>query len=649
MEMGFLPVFGGILSSIIGGILKIILTPIMELVGFLLRTIVGPLLEAVLVPVAEFVLELIFDVLSGVFYTILKSLLTIVEVIEGSFKTFSGIGSVRYKGSDTTLLDVFLFENTALTRSFWSITVLCLLLSLIFALYAVTRSTLDFDFENKRSVGKILGSMGKAGISFLLLPFLLLFAVRLTNVVMVQVYNITTTESITVADTIFQIAAMDANLNSAENLSETQSFTSGMRAQFNNGGWKNIDLVKSKFDLSEIDYVIGYGVGIFMLITFVTIAFTFVQRIFEIMLMYIAAPFFVSTMPLDDGQKYSAWREMFIGKLVSGMGMIVLMNLYLMAVPIIMNPNMRLDPRATDSSYLTYDYLMKMVFVLGGALAVKNGGSLITSIVSYQAGMQEQQTVQQTGDMVTRTALVAGGVALAVGKLTGKAAWQPLRFAGKGAQYALTKQMMEGDPNSKTTKLLRGGYQAAGMVKRAWANDKNRISSLARGDVAGMFKRDGKDTYTSKRIGSFLSGNMVDFMQTSKDKARYEAKTAKRDNKMEGRIKPWETYNAQPPPAPQALGGSGAPSTSTPPGGGITRPRSNALPPTPGGRSPLSGDSVPSRPRSNSLPPTPSGGSGGAPSPRPRSNSLPPVPSGGTNNSPPRRGGSGSADDPPRH
>ena len=502
MTMHMLPAFGSLIERIIGSVLRAILSPIMELVAFLLRTIIGPILETVLKPIIDFAIKLILDVMSSVFYTILKSILELVEIIESSFKIFAGIQNVTYGTSQKNLLEVFLFDNTQLTRAFWLITLLCLTLSIIFAIYAVTRSMLDFDFENKRPVGKILGAVGKAGITFLLIPFFVLFAMTLSNLVMTAVYDITNQTGTTVSDTVFQISAMTANKNSAHNLSSTQTFTSGMRQQYNNGGWKNIDFVKQNFHLNQIDYVVGFILAIFLLIVLATITLTFVQRIFEIMILYVTAPFFVSTMPLDDGAKFGSWRDMFIAKLVSGMGTLILVNLYLMAVPIIMSPNLRLDPRALTSQYLTYDYLLKIIFVAGGALAAKQGGSLITTLVNAQAGQQEQQTMQQTGAMVQRGAMFAGGMALGAAKVAGKVgmgaasiATRPIRqgaMAGfRGAQYALTKKMLfdgqeppSGGGDSGGGGDTGGGSQGFAGAAMAGAG-AGAASSAGSGDAGG--------------------------------------------------------------------------------------------------------------------------------------------------------------------
>jgi hypothetical protein len=101
---------------------------------------------------------------------------------------------------------------------------------------------------------------------------------------MVTVYNVTQTEGLSVADTVFQISAMSANKDAAHNLGPSQGFTQGMRAQYNNGKWKDIDFVRQNFNLEKFDYILGFGIAILMIIILATVAFSFVQRLYEIML-----------------------------------------------------------------------------------------------------------------------------------------------------------------------------------------------------------------------------------------------------------------------------------------------------------------------------------------------------------------------------
>jgi hypothetical protein len=312
--------------------------------------------------------------------------------------------------------------------------------------------------------------------------------------------------------------------------------------------------VRQNFNLEKFDYILGFGIAILMIIILATVAFSFVQRLYEIMLLYICAPFFVSSMPLDDGQKYGAWRDMFIAKLVSGMGTIVLVNLFLMVVPVIMDDSLRLDPRAEAlvPSNMIYNYLLKVVFVVGGAFAIKQGGSIITGIVNYQAGMQESQTMQQVGASVTRAAAFTGGAALTAGKGLFKAAAAPVKLGGtlatRKVQKELTKKMLSGGDNpSLTTSFLRGAYKKGTQLTsgvRQVQDTARRVTAFAKGDFAGAQKVNGQDTYHSRRTEAYMKGNMIEFLRM--DSAEGQKAGGAEDRKAETDRRQADYFAARP-------------------------------------------------------------------------------------------------------
>jgi len=76
----------------------------------------------------------------------------------------------------------------------------------------------------------------------------------------------------------------------------------------------NIDLVKSYFNIQSMNYLIGILGGFVMLVMFVLSSITFVQRIFDIILLYIVSPVSISTISLDEGNRFKVWKDTMIGK-----------------------------------------------------------------------------------------------------------------------------------------------------------------------------------------------------------------------------------------------------------------------------------------------------------------------------------------------
>jgi hypothetical protein len=91
-------------------------------------------------------------------------------------------------------------------------------------------------------------------------------------------------------------------------------------------------------------------------------------------------------MPLDDGAKFKAWKDAFIGKAISGFASILMLRLYLLFVPVIWSSGIAFsaDPFA--------DILLKVLFMVGGMYAVYKSHTLITGLVSQSAGQADKES-----------------------------------------------------------------------------------------------------------------------------------------------------------------------------------------------------------------------------------------------------------------
>ena len=85
-------------------------------------------------------------------------------------------------------------------------------------------------------------------------------------------------------------------------------------------------------------------------------------------------------MPLDDGEKFAGWRELFVAKCFTGFGAAFGMRLYLMVVGIIMGNS--IDFTAGGSISREMDYVLKLLIVMGGAFAIFKSSSMLTMLMN---------------------------------------------------------------------------------------------------------------------------------------------------------------------------------------------------------------------------------------------------------------------------
>jgi len=209
---------------------------------------------------------------------------------------------------------------------------------------------------------------------------------------------------------IFLITGMEASQNAMYN---TGNFTDAIRKGYVSGekDYNNLTQVRKDFDIWKIDYLVGYITCIVFVIIMTICIFTFIVRMFNLMLLYITAPLFVSSMPLDEGNKWQNWTQAFVIQLFSGFGMIIAMRLYLIIIPIMISGDLVFFA-GSGLGMAILNRMAQLLMVLGGAWAVLQAGSVITGILAGNPGMAAIQQEGRIGGMVTGWAMRAPRAAL---------------------------------------------------------------------------------------------------------------------------------------------------------------------------------------------------------------------------------------------
>ena len=168
--------------------------------------------------------------------------------------------------------------------------------------------------------------------------------------------------------------------------------------------------VERDFKYTKMNFIIGYGMGILFLYIMASTSFKFINRMFNVIVLYVISPFFACTIPVDEGKNYESWKGMFVGQLFSGYGAVVAMQIYLMIVPSVMSGNIKFLSSSTEG-----DMIVRIIFLVGGGFALMNAGTVITGLISSEAASMENQQGQAfQGALATAYALTK-----AVGKRAG--------------------------------------------------------------------------------------------------------------------------------------------------------------------------------------------------------------------------------------
>lgn len=480
----------GIFSTIFNWVLEKILSPVFQFISKLLSSalswifnkVLAPILKDVFWPLLEELVDLILKILAGIIYGIYAEILTIVDNMSSIFNYMIGLENVTYKKESMPILEA-IFKMDGLRTAFLMVSVIGLGIAMITAIYATMQSTLDLDFDNKRPVSKVMGSFFRCFLQLLTVEFFVIFLVYFSGLLLKAVDQalnmIHGGGSTTLARMVFTISSMNAcKSDKALNLNGKNAALVGIddpvRRLFYNTNLKDlktysyaeINDVEKFFDLSKFDYVIGFVLAIFLIIVMACCLVIFVQRLFDMLMLYLVSPLFIGMMPMDDGEKFGKWRQLFIGKCFSGFGMVVSMKLYLMLCPTILGSSVVFSESSKE-----LDYMTKMVFVLGGAWAVVKSGPLLTSLLSGESASNENS-------VVTATTLAAAGIGKGAGGLALAGAGMAIGNLRKHADNS--KQKFE---NSKYT----GSSDSSGNSGQAFMGGSGRenVSFIGSGSLQG--------------------------------------------------------------------------------------------------------------------------------------------------------------------
>ena len=389
-----------------------------------LQSIFRKVFESVLAPVLTDILKIFIDFITNSVWVLLSELLinfftalcSIIDFLESIFDVFSGVAPVKVSNNKMSLLQA-MFEMEGISTAFLYITVMAVAICIIFTIYKTVKSISDMAMEDKNPISKVLTDVMKAIVTFMMIPFLCIFLLQLSSAITKQV-NIAFASAQgtdgSIGTVVFLAAGMDADkqTTTAKDIRTGQiekssgrapAFNDSIRGPYMAGtkDYRNMKQVKKDFHSANFDYLIGFTSAILLILILAVVVLKFIRRIFELLLLYLVSPLFVSTIPLDDGAIFARWRELFVAKFFSGFGSIFAMKYYLMVVPYFTSSNLVLyDPYLPNGTMI--NNVLRLFLIVGGAWAVYHGQTLVMDILAPQISFEEKQMGFMVTGLLTR-------------------------------------------------------------------------------------------------------------------------------------------------------------------------------------------------------------------------------------------------------
>lgn len=401
--------------------------------------------------ILEDLLQGLLELICSLFYGMFSGICLLIDFIKTIFYKLCGIETVEIEGEQGDLLSNLL-ESDIIKRVFLTIFIIGFILLIVFTILAIIKS----NYQEKQNWKTVLSKTGQAFIIMLLIPFTVIIGVMLTNTIMSsinQAMNVYPSSGQGSIGGQFLITIGHEAYKGLIDQSQAEAmFVSG---ELN---YAKLSVVKQYYDITELNYVIGLLGSLVMLIMFVISAITFVQRIFDIVLLYIISPVSISTIPLDEGNRFKVWKDMLISKILSAYGIILVMNLFFLIIPQVY------QIKFFDNSF--QNGVVYILFLIGGSFAVTKASRVISQLTGAPAtGGEMAQMIYNIRSALAFTRATKGVVNGIIGGAVGGSDYKQMRKKGKTKGESLNASLhstrnqrvvQEGQKKSKAKQI--GGF-----------------------------------------------------------------------------------------------------------------------------------------------------------------------------------------------
>ena len=443
-------------------------------------------------------------------YTCFKCICQLIDFIKEIFYMLCGIETVSINGEQTDLLST-LIRSDSIKKAFLSIYLIGVVLLFIFTAIAIFKA----NYQEKQNWASVLKKSGHSFLISLLIPFTVLAGIILTNTVMASINTAMNpygnTSHSMIGGQFLATIGNDCYIGTESKDVIIAKFVSGEL------DYTNTDLVKSYFNIENMNFLIGILGGFVMLVMFVLSSITFVQRIFDIILLYLISPASISTIPLDEGNRFKVWKDMMIGKILSAYGIILVMNLFFLIIPQVY------QIRFFESDL--QNGIVYILFLLGGCFAVSKANDIIARLCGGDAGRNEMASmIYNVRSGMALAHSVNHKVGKAAGKFIGGSAYTKARNKGGTRKQALKsassahvnehKARPSKKPQNRAQKILGGVTRFATMPV-------GMLHDISQGGVIAMGKN------FSGRLNNALHGNSIVNHNDIKNKPKANSKNAR--------------------------------------------------------------------------------------------------------------------------
>lgn len=391
--------------------------------------------------IGEAISNSIQDFFYSILWSIIKTILNVVDEIQNAFYILSGVKGIPYKidgvDAEMSLLEglfgimrtnegggyKYHFDfNRPVHQAFIGMIIVFIIIFVFSVVASIIKiSTNKQDKEAMPSMGKLLWkSMQSIGI-VLILPVMICLFVSLMGLMMKYI------------DSLLGSVLLNGSGNSIGSSIFTSNVSNEYMEYAKRVGYKISydELINKIQSRDNFQWFLCLLSGTCCLVGLTMGSVTVTERLINIVLLYLVSPVICATNPLDDGKRWETWKDTFTAKLTTVAGNVISIYIFLYIIQFFGD---ELLSKCSSDSGDTSSFTLKIVFMLiaiSGAFCCAKGGTLIAGLVSANQGQAEGMSFLASSKLLSMGGQIAGKAVGAAAGITGVKALGN-KLAGKG-------------------------------------------------------------------------------------------------------------------------------------------------------------------------------------------------------------------------
>jgi len=299
-------------------------------------------------------------------------MLKMIDGIMEIFSAISGISKVDYNGEQVNIIE-FAIGHLTVSIIFWCVFILAAGLCCIFAIASLIKNMV----VNNKNISAIFGKLFLSLLGTMAMLSVVILGIMISNSALSLVSGIFETGNTAKLSNALFSACVEEWVNgySVAELDISSLTVKDIFGDYNTTfyvfptSWKGNGMVNPNTFMYLPAMIASVGLVISLIVAVVNLA----KRVYEIVFLYLIMPISMSTLSLDDGARFKAWRETFISKIVLAYGTVFSVNIFILLLPLI--SHMRI-PGVSDFA----NSMFLIFMIIGGAMVIPAGQAMFVRL-----------------------------------------------------------------------------------------------------------------------------------------------------------------------------------------------------------------------------------------------------------------------------